>query len=138
VKAALRNHNRLICKLKISNKLFGINIDNSRANRHFHNQVIAAATCAVAALTSLASLRAVTRLKAEVYKRIQACVCLQEHAATVAAIATVGPAPLYIFFAPKTQRATAAASSLSYDFCFIYEFHFFARYKKAPSGDEAL
>jgi hypothetical protein len=138
MKTTLRDHNWLICKLKIGNKLFGINIDNSRANRYFNNEVIAAATCAIAALTSLASLRAITRLETEVDKRVQACICLQEHAATVAAIATVGPATLYIFFAPKTQRATAAASSLSYDLCFIYEFHFFARYKKAPSGDEAL
>ena len=138
MKTTLRDHNRLICKLKISNKLFCINIDNSRANRYFNNEVIAAATCAIAALTSLASLRAITRLETEVDKRIQACICLQEHAATVAAIATVGPATLYIFFAPKTQRATAAAPSFSYNFCFIYEFHFFARYKKAPSGDEAL
>ena len=137
MKTTLCDHYRLICKLKISDKFFGININNSRAYRYFNNEVIAAATCAIAALTSLARLCAISWLETKVDKRIKACVCLQENAATVAAIATVGAAPLYIFFAPKTQCAAAAASSLSYDFCFIYEFHFFVRYKKAPSSDEA-
>ena len=138
MKAAFRDHYRLISQFKIGNKLFRIDVDNSRANRDFDDKIVAATSSTVAALPRLARLRAIARLEAEIDKSIQAGVSLKEHAASVSAIATIGTATFYVFFAPKTQCATAATSSFCYDFCFIYEFHFFVRYKKAPSGDEAL
>src|SRR6185312_3086723 len=88
--AALRNQQFLAMRGQVADDLSGIDVDDSRADRHPDRGVLTAAARDVAAHAALATLRLELALVADVPPRVHAFLDHQPHAAPPAAVAAVG------------------------------------------------
>jgi hypothetical protein len=61
-----RDHYRLVRVFEVSDKFLGVDINNRRADGHLNDEIIAATTSAIAALSGLPGLCAIARLKAKI------------------------------------------------------------------------
>src|SRR6185312_7926234 len=134
--AALRNQQFLAMRGQVADDLIGIDVDDSRADRHPDRGVLTAAAIHVAAHAVLATLCLELALVAEVDQRVQAFVGDQPHAATLAAVAAVGTTERNELLAPETGAPIAAVAGLHFDVGFVDEFH--GRQRNENRGQSAL
>lgn len=87
------------------------------------HQILAFFAVALAALSRTAALGFIQALETEIIERKQTSVGLEQHAATVAAIAAVRAAAGHEFFAPEGDAAVAALARAHFNARFINKTH---------------
>src|SRR5690606_10144677 len=103
--------------------------------RDADHQILAAAPGTVLTHATLAILRRITGLEAEIHQSIEGAVAEQIDTAPVAAIATVGSAFGNEFFSTEAHAAIAALARFHGNLGFINELHVFPAiwpYEKSP------
>src|SRR6185312_5277044 len=121
--AAHGNFQALAMLRQVADHFLGIDVDHGRTDRYPDDLVFAALAGHLAAHAVLATLGAEAALMTKVDQRVEAFVGYQPHVATIAAMATVGPAERNEFLAPETDAAVAAVAGVYGDFSFVDEFH---------------
>ena len=121
--AALRDQQLLAVRGEIADDLVGIDVDDSRADRHANGGVLAAAPVHVAAHAVLAALRLEVTLVPEIDQRVQAFIGREPHAAAIAAVTAVGSPERNELLATEAGAAVPAVAGLHLDDGFVYELH---------------
>src|SRR5699024_6661148 len=94
-----------------------------RTDRHRQKTVAAFGTGAIPARTIAAAPGAKNPADTVIVQRVQIVIGHQIHAATIAAVTTIGATKGHVFLATKAQAAIAAITGLDAYIGFIDEFH---------------
>ena len=119
----LSDQNLLTFLNQIGHQLIGVPIVGNGADWYRNKFVSAPATGAIGITAIAASFCGVRPDVAKIDQSIDVGITDQINTATVAAIATVGPAAWDIFFPSKTQAAVAAVTGDDFYSGFVDEFH---------------
>src|SRR5690606_32801894 len=108
--AALRDLQALPLPGEVAEELAGVDVVHQRAAGYGDLEILPGAAGLVAPRAGLAALRAVAPGDAEIRQRVDAGRRNEVHAAAVAAVAAVRPAPFDVLLAAKAERAGTAVA----------------------------
>ena len=106
--ATLRDHRRITRHHQVRERLAAVFVEDDRAGRYPHEDIVGAVPVLFLATSRLAVLRDQPRLIFEIEQRRQAFIDLENYAPTAPAIAARGPAERPILLAQKRNRPIAA------------------------------
>src|SRR6202167_3890304 len=106
--ATLRNHRRVTRHHEVRERLAAYLIEDDRAGRDAHDDIVGAVTVLLLAATGLAVFRDQTRLIFEIEQRREAFIDLEDYAAAASAVAARRPAERPVLLAQKRDSTVAA------------------------------
>ncbi len=118
-----RDEQALAVHGEIADLLVGRRVDDDRADRHAHDEILAALAGHLPAHAVLAALGAEFPLVAEIDQRVDALVGDQPDAAAGTAVTAVRSAERDELLAPEADAAVAAVAGMDFDGGFVDEFH---------------
>jgi hypothetical protein len=106
--AALRDYRRVTGHHEVRERRAALLIEDDRAGRHSHDDVVGAVPILFLAAARLAVFRDQPRLIFEIEQRRQTLIDLEDYAAAAPAVAARGPAERPVLLAQKRDRTVAA------------------------------